>query len=225
MGEMNFIDLLNVMIRKWWLIVTMAAVAATATYIYSDLFIDPLYRTDGTLYVNCETDSELLEIASAARLESNYRLANTYAEILKRRTFLSEVARDLNNKYTYTQIGNMMTVQSVNETELLQIQVSSTNPQDAHDIVESILNRAPDHMLTVVKAGSVVVIDEPYVPEVPYAPSKTRNAFFGMMFGAVLAAAIVFLMELFNTHIKSADEVRHRYEEPVLGEIPAMGSN
>ena len=45
----------------------------------------------------------------------------------------------------------------------------------------------------------------------------------GMLVGAVLAAGIIFLMELFDTHIKSPDEIRSSYDEPIIGEIPSLG--
>lgn len=224
MTEINFIDLLNVMIRKWWLIAVMVVVCGAGTYIYSDLFVEPLYKTNGAIYVNCETESQLVDIASTGRLESNYRLASTYVEILKRRTFLSEVARDLNNRYSYSQILNMLTIEPVNETELLEITVKCTDPDDCMKIVESILNRAGDQLVSVVRGGSVEIVDKPFVPLTPFSPNKSRNAFLGMLVGAVIAAGIIFLMEIFDTHVKSPDEVRHKYEEPVLGEIPSLNA-
>lgn len=222
-GDINFIDLLNVMIRKWWLIAVMVVISGAGTYIYSDLFMEPKYKTDGSIYVNCETESQVLEVASTGRLESNYRLASTYVEILKSREFLTGVARDLNNKYSHGQIKSMLTIEPVNETELLKITVESTNPEDACKIVESIQSRAADQLITVVRAGSVEVLDIPYVPETPFSPNKSRNAFLGMLVGAVLAAGIIFLMELFDTHIKSPDEIRRSYDEPIIGEIPSLG--
>lgn len=222
-GELSIIEILNVMIRKWWLIAAFVMVIGGGTYVYTDLFIEPLYKTDGSIYVNCETEAtQISDVASVGRLESNYRLASTYVEILKARTFLTEVARDLNNKYSYSQILSMMTIEPVNETELLQITIKGPNPQDVCDIVNSILARAGDQLVTVVKAGSVEIVDRPYVPAVPFSPNKSRNALLGMIAGAVLAMGIIFLMELFDTHIKTADELKQRYDEPVLGEIPSL---
>lgn len=222
--DINFIELLNVMIRKWWLIAILMIIFGAGTYIYSDLFIQPMYKTDGAIYVNCETEAtQITDVASVGRLESNTRLATTYVEILKSRTFLTEVARDLNNKYSYSQIYNMLTIEPVNETELLRLTVECKSPEDACAIVESILMRAGDQLITVVKAGSVEIVDKPYVPTLPFSPNKSRNALLGVIIGGVLAVAIIFLMELFDTHIKTSDEIRQKYDEPILGEIPSFG--
>ncbi len=220
--EINIIDLLNVMIRKWWVIAISIMICGGGTYVYTDLFVEPMYRTDGSIYVNCETEAERVDVASSGRMESNARLAVTYVEILRARSFLTDVARDLNNKYSYVQIQNMLTIQPVNETELLKITVEGTNAADACKIVESILQRAGEQLMTIVKAGTVEIVDEPYVPIVPFSPNKSRNTLFGALAGAVLAMGFLFLMELFDTHVKNADEIRQRYSEPVLGEIPTF---
>lgn len=220
--EINIIDLLNVMIRKWWVIAISIMICGGGTYVYTDLFVEPMYRTDGSIYVNCETEAERVDVASSGRMESNARLAVTYVEILRARSFLTDVARDLNNKYSYVQIQNMLTIQPVNETELLKITVEGTDAADACKIVESILQRAGEQLMTIVKAGTVEIVDEPYVPIVPFSPNKSRNTLFGALAGAVLAVGFLFLMELFDTHVKNADEIRQRYSEPVLGEIPTF---
>ena len=220
--EINIIDLLNVMIRKWWVIAISIMICGGGTYVYTDLFVEPMYRTDGSIYVNCETEAERVDVASSGRMESNARLALTYVEILRARSFLTDVARDLNNKYSYVQIHNMLNIEPVNETELLKITVEGTDAADACKIVESILQRAGEQLMTIVKAGTVEIVDEPYVPIVPFSPNKSRNTLFGALAGAVLAVGFLFLMELFDTHVKNADEIRQRYSEPVLGEIPTF---
>lgn len=220
--EINIIDLLNVMIRKWWVIAISVMICGGGTYVYTDLFVEPMYRTDGSIYVNCETEAERVDVASSGRMESNARLAVTYVEILRARSFLTDVARDLNNKYSYAQIQNMLTIQPVNETELLKITVEGTDADDTCKIVESILQRAGEQLMTIVKAGTVEIVDEPFVPLVPFSPNKSRNTLFGALAGAVLAMGFLFLMELFDTHVKNADDIRQKYSEPVLGEIPTF---
>lgn len=221
-NEINLVELLNVIIRKWWIIAIMLLVCGGGSYIYTDLFVEPMYRTDGSIYVNCETEADRVDVASTGRIESSARLARSCIEVLQARSFLTEVARDLNNKYTYSQLRGMLHIESINDTEYLQITVEGHNPQDVCDIVDSILQRAGEHIVTIIKAGSVEVVDKPFVPSVPYSPNKSRNALLGAVAGAVVAIGFIFLMELFDTHIKNSDEMKKKYPEPVLGEIPSF---
>ena len=117
--ELNLIEIINMMLRRWWLIIMLTLTGAIVAFMYTDFFMVPMYKTDGSLYVNCETETiEIDETASAGKLNSNSRLAQTYVEILKRRSFLSGVAADMGNKYTYNRLRSMITITPINETEL-----------------------------------------------------------------------------------------------------------
>ena len=58
-GEMNFLndqlkitDIIDMLIRRWWIWVITALVFSVVTFVYTEIFVDPLYKTEGTLYVN-----------------------------------------------------------------------------------------------------------------------------------------------------------------------------
>lgn len=222
-NELNIIEIINMMLRRWWLIIVMMIVGGIIAFMYTDFFMIPMYKTDGSLYVNCETESvELDDTASAGKLNSNSRLAQTYVEILKRRSFLTGVAADIGNKYTYNQIQDMITITPVNETELLQISINGTDPKDICEILTSILTRAPQELVRIVKAGSVEIVDLPYEPQNPYAPNTFNNTLVGIVIGLILSIAAILWMEIFDTRIKTPDQIKNVYDEPLLGEIPTL---
>ena len=221
--ELNLIEIINMMLRRWWLILMLVLTGAIIAFMYTDFFMVPLYKTDGSLYVNCETETvELDETASAGKLNSNSRLAETYVEILKRRSFLTGVAADMGNKYTYKQLNGMISIEPVNETELLEISVTGTNPEEIADILTSILTRAEEELIRVVNAGSVVLVDSPEVPEHPFSPNKVTNTIIGAVIGLVLSVIAILWLEIFDTKIKNPDHIKIIYEEPLLGEIPSL---
>lgn len=225
-NELNIIEIVNMMLRRWWLILVMMLVGGIIAFMYTDFFMVPMYKTDGSLYVNCETESlELDDSASAGKLNSNSRLATTYVEILKRRSFLTGVAADIGNKYTYKQIKGMVTITPVNETELLEIVVDGANPEDICKILTSILTRAPQELVRVVKAGSVEIVDLPVEPESPYSPNVLNNTLIGIIIGLIVSVAAILWMEIFDTRIKTPDQIKDIYDEPLLGEIPSLEEN
>lgn len=221
--ELNLIEIINMMLRRWWLIIMLTLTGAIVAFMYTDFFMVPMYKTDGSLYVNCETETiEIDETASAGKLNSNSRLAQTYVEILKRRSFLSGVAADMGNKYTYNRLRSMITITPINETELLEITVTGTNPEEIAEILANILTRAEEELIRVVNAGSVVIVDNPEVPDAPFSPNKTKNVLIGAVIGLVLSLAAILWLEIFDTKIKNPDQIKNAYEEPLLGEIPSL---
>lgn len=218
--QLSVTEIIDMMMRRWWILASVALIVSVITFTYTQIFVDPLYRTDGTIYVNAQRTQT--SDVSQANLAASQQLVSTYKEILSRRTFLSQVAADLDNRYTVKNLGNMITMDSINETEILEIKVTGKVPQDVYDICHSVLLHASDELVRVVNAGSVKILDDGQVPTAPVSPDVKKNTLIAFVVGLVLGAMIVLLLELFDTRIKSRDDIINKYEEPLLGEIPEL---
>ncbi len=219
--QLNILSIIDMLLRRWTIIVLTAVLVGVFAFVYSEVFISPVYSSTASLYVNSSKEIVNDEI-SQANMNSSRQLVMTYAEILQARTFLSKVADDLDDKYTVSQIKNMLSMDSLNETEILSITVEGTNADDVYRITKSIIKYAPDELIRVVEAGSVKVLDNASETKTPISPNIRRNTFIGIFLGIILGALIIIVLELFDTRIKSGDEIVQRYKEPLLGEIPSL---
>lgn len=220
--ELNIIDLIDMLMRRWWIIFTSMIVVGVMAFVFTEVFIQPTYRSEGALYVNASPEQQLQQTMTTATLSASQQLVNTYAEILKRRTFLESVAKDIDNKYTVAQIRQMLNISAVNETEIMQITVTSTDPDDAYLIAHSVLMRAPDELVRVVEAGSVKLLDDAKKNNVAVSPNIRQNTLIGALLGIALGALIIFLLEIIDTRINSPESITGNYKEPLLGEIPSL---
>jgi succinoglycan biosynthesis transport protein ExoP len=64
------------------------------------------------------------------------------------------------------------------------------------------------------------LLDEAQVPSDPILPRKQRNALMGISGGGFAAVALIFLLELFNTRVESADDIKRHLRVPLLGVAP-----
>lgn len=220
--ELNIIDLIDMLMERWWIIFTSMVAVAVMAFVFTEVFIEPSYRSEGALYVNSTTNQQMQQTVTAANLTASQQLVNTYSEILKRRTFLESVAKDIDNKYSVSQLRSMISISPVNETEIMQISVTSNNPDDSYLIAHSILMRAPDELIRVVEAGSVKLLDDAKKNNVAVAPNIRQNTLIGALLGIVIGALIIFLLELIDTRIKGSESITSKYSEPLLGEIPTL---
>ena len=117
-GEMNFLndqlkitDIIDMLIRRWWIWVITALVFSVVTFVYTEIFVDPLYKTEGTLYVNA-LRTQTSDISSA-NLSASQELVTTYQEILKRRTFLQQISNDMANRYSISSLEKMISMKAV----------------------------------------------------------------------------------------------------------------
>ncbi len=218
--QFSISELINIFLRRWWIIALSAIILCVSAFFYAQFIVTPLYRTDGTLYVNARRTQT--SDVSGANLMASQQLATTYKEILKRRTFLAQVAEDVGNKYSVGQLSSMITMSPLNETEIMEIKVTGEVPEDVYAICHSVLTHAPDELIRVVNAGSVKILDDGQIPKTPYSPNVKNYTLFGFALGLALGALIVFCIEFFDTRVKSRDDIVGRYKEPLLGEIPEL---
>lgn len=216
--KIGIADIIDMMIRRWWIWAVCAVVFSVSAFVYTQIFVDPLYRTDGTLYVNAQR-TQNTDI-SQGQLNSSQELVKTYKEILSRRTFLSQVAEDLDGRYSTGELKGMIAYGAVNETQILQITVTGKVPQDVYDICHSVLVHAPDELIRVINAGSVKILDDGQIPRSPVSPNVKQNSLIAFLLGIAVGAGIILLLELFDTRIKTREDIAGKFPEPLLGEIP-----
>lgn len=76
-----------------------------------------------------------------------------------------------------------------------------------------------------VGAPAGVIVDRATVPSQPYSPSIPRNLVLGLLLGLGFGAAMAFTYETLTDRIKTADDVRDKLRQPLLGSIPKIDKN
>lgn len=230
--EINLAEIMSALLRKLWLIVLAAVIVGALVYGYTANFVTPMYKSRITVYVNntvAMLNSNNVSV-TASDLATSQRLVLTYINILKSDKVLDEVAKKINedpeynfkNKLTGTQIKYMLTAASLDETEVFEVVISSSNPKLAAAIAHEIGVIAPDIIKDIVVGSSTSIIDDAKVATAPYAPNKRTNTTIGMIAGAVLAACAVILQTLLDVRVKSEEDLALISNAPVLGLIPDL---
>jgi capsular polysaccharide biosynthesis protein len=143
----------------------------------------------------------------------------TYMEILRGRSFLESVSADIGYKYSWRDISGMISISSVNDTELLSLSITSYSAEDSYIICKSILDKAPAKMLSIFKRGDVEIIDDANMPLNPSKTSLAKMMLLGVVLGFIIAFAIVILIQMYDTRIRNIEELSFRYKISILGEI------
>jgi capsular polysaccharide biosynthesis protein len=146
----------------------------------------------------------------------------TYIEILSSKPFMETVSDDIDNKYSYSQINSMVSYTAKTDTNILSITAKSTDSHDAYLIAESVSHNAPDEIRRVFEGGSVKLINNAEENTSPLPSNALKRGLIGFVAGAALAALIIFLINIFDTRVKSSEELTSKYGLPILGEIPNL---
>jgi len=222
--QINLMDILQMVVKRWWVVVLSTCIIGLGAFIISNFFIVPQYTSTGKLIVS-NTNERIDNAASINAINTSARLVSTYIEIFKTDTFLSKIAADSGTSYTSSQLKGMVSYSALNQTEVLQVEVKCRSKVDAKIIAELILDNAQEEVERIGNGGSITIIDEASTPDKPTSPNTQLNTIIGILLGALLGILIVFIIEIFDTRIKNEEDLVSKYELPILGVIPDLKPN
>lgn len=223
--ELNLKQIIEILLPKWAFILIGCIVLSMVSYLYSAYMIDPVYVSQGSLYITGTVDSiknSKKQDTELSDLMISQELSRTYGQFLSSNTFFKQVAKESNTKFSYEQLKRMTRISNVENTGILQVSVSNTDPMMANKIANTILKCAPKEIERIVVAGSATIIEDADIPRSPSSPNIPRNTVVGGVAGLILSVLIVFLQNMFDKSIKSAEEIKDIFGLPVLGMVPEI---
>ena len=219
--ELDLRKLIVILWEKWWIITLSIVVAAVITFGFFFFFVDPVYTSESTMYVyNSETRTTGSITTGDLTVARN--MVSTYVVLLKSDSVLSEVARITNFGYTPLQIKGMIKASAENNTEVMRVTVENTDPVHAQAIANTLLDVGAEKIVNVMKAGSVEIIDSAKLPTAPSGPNILLNTVIGAMLGLMISVMVILLLEMFDTKVKSEEDLKELFNIPILGVIPSF---
>ena len=225
--EYYTIDVLHILRTLWhraWIVVLAGVLAAAIGFSISAFFIAPTYSSSIMLYVNNSSfsigDTKLS--LSTSQLAAAQNLVKTYSVILKNRTTLERVIDKTGVPYTYGQLNGMITAEPANETEIMKVTVTSTDPVEAAQIANCIAEILPIRVSEIVDGASMEVVDSA-VPELnKVGPSITKYTAIGLFLGVFLAVAVIAVLAIMDDTIHDEDYILQNYDCPILAKVPNL---
>lgn len=222
------IDLLKIaqgLIRRFWIIMISMLLCGALLFSYATFLITPLYEASILLYVNNSSFSvgATSFSISSSEISAAKSLVETYQVILKTRMTLNDVIRLGELDYTYEDLCEMIKTESVNETEVFSITVTSDDPHESEHIANTIGRVLPDKISAIVEGSSVRVVDYAVVPAEKVSPSISKYTLIGLMLGMMLSCAVIAIMEIADDSIRSENYLLENFADtPLLAVIPDM---
>ena len=222
--EIDLQRLIGALLSKAWLIGLVAVVCAVVTFLGTFFFITPEYQSAAMFYVNNSSVSlgDASLSISSADISASKSLVNSYIVILNTRESLNDVIDYAGVDRTYGQVKKMISAAAVNSTEIFQVVVTSTDPQEAEQIADAIAYILPKRIASIIEGTSAKVVDSAVLPSRPSSPSYTKNTMLGFLVGLVMMAALIVIRELMDITIRTEEDIAQSCRYPVLAAVPDM---
>ena len=222
--EIDLGRVFRAVLDRAWLVTIISVLCAVLTFAGTFFFITPKYKSAAMFYVNNNSFSvgDASLSISNGDLVTSRGLVDSYIVILNTRATLNDVLDYAGSSRTYAELKGMIAAESVNETEIFQVSVTSPDPQEAERLANAIAYILPKRIGTLIDGTSAKVVDAAVVPSTPSSPSYTKNTLVGFLLGFVLTVGFVALREIFDITIRSEEDVNQVCKHPILSAVPDM---
>lgn len=225
-SEVNLKRLGDALLRKVWLII-LAAIAGAAIVLTATYFlVTPKYESSAMFYVNNNSISvgEATLSIDSSDITASKSLVNTYIVILNTRETLNDVIDYAGVNRRYSEVEDMIRAESVDDTEVFQVVVTTEDPEEANVIANAIAYILPKRISSIVEGTSAKVVEAAVVSATPSSPSYTMNTLIGFLLGFVLAVGVIVMQEMLDVTIRKDEDLTIVCKHPVLASVPDMNA-
>lgn len=216
--SISLMDLFSLIKRHLVFILIAGMIGGLAAFVTCKLFIQPVYKASAKMIVNVRQDQA--STVTNDQITSSQKLADTYAIIIRSQTVLVPVIEKLELSMTYEDLQKIVSVTSVNDTQVMEVAVQNSDRQLAIRIVNEILNISPAIILDAVEAGSVKMIEYAYSTNMPISPNINLNTILAAFISMFLAIVVILIRFLADNTYKTELELMNDLGLPVIGIIP-----
>ena len=224
MREIDSRAFLGLFVQNLKIIVIAMALVGLAAGGATMLFAEDMYVSKCSMYVmNITKDSAgITSGISSAGLDASQRMVDEYIEIVRSESVLADVQnvlRGQNYNMSIAQIRSALSMSSKNETALMEITATTTNPNLSKALCDAVQACAPAKVNEVMLGiGTITTVDTASLGS-RSARGTTRNAVLGGVFGVLLSCGLVLVRYLMDNTIKDEKDLKTRFNVNVLGVV------
>lgn len=231
MEELDLRELFNIFWNKKIQIILIVLIFAVIGLIYTMTLVTPKYTSATTLVLASSNGSDkttgttTTNTITTTDITLNSKLVSTYSELVKSKNVLRQVISNLNINISEESLRNNVAVTSVKDTELIEITVTTENPEYSAKIANEIAKVFTGKVGEIYNINNVHVVDEAEVSNTPSNINYKKDIIIFAFIGIVISVIYVLIANMLDTTIKTADDIEKMFKLPVLASIPVYGTD
>lgn len=222
MEDISLRDYFLILKKRKFIIIIATILSILAVSLGTKIIIKPEYKSFTTLIIkgyqkqeNSENDQRYL----------NKKLMNTYSEIIKSRSVMTEVSKNLNLDLSFREMIKKVNVEIISDTDILKIEVTGSEAESVAMIANEIANVSMKQAKNMINIENIEIVDKAQTPNTPSNLSTKPNIIVGGVLGLVIGIFLVFLLEYFDTTIKTPKSIERYLGLISIGILPKTEEN
>lgn len=222
MEELDLKQLFNIFWSKKVQIILIVLIFIVLGVIYTIGFTTPMYSSSTTLLLAGSESSggETTNSITTTDITLNSKLVSTYSVLVRSKDVLSQVISNLGMDISWESLRNNVKVSSVEDTEVIEISVTTNNAENSANIANEIAKVFTEKVAEIYNINNVHVVDEAEVENSPSNINHERDVIIFAFIGLVVAVIYVLLANMLDTTVKTAEDIEKEFKIPVIASIP-----
>ena len=217
--EITIEKLLEIIKKNLVFILIVGILFGAIAYIITDFFITPTYEASISIYVDTPLNQQ-------TTIDTQRKLAQTYITFLDSYDFCQQVidrsTQEIAENFTESSLKSNIRFSILNNTEVFRMTIAGKDPKHVLAIAQTASAFVPEYIISLKSDANVSIIESPIEKNVmkPVSPSLSKNTVIGIILGLAFSFGLVFLKEMLDIRIKSAEDITSRFNYPIIGKIP-----
>lgn len=202
-------------------IILILAVFIMLGVTYTTSFVSPKYIASTTLVLsNSENTNMIKNTITTTDLTLNSKLLSTYRVLVRSKSVLRQVIKNLNIDITEEELKKNVTVSAVQNTEVIKISVTNEDKETAAKIANEIAKVFSEEVNKLYNINNITIVDKANVNNETSNLNPTRDILIFLAIGLVVSLFYIIFSTMFDTTIKSQSDIEKAFNVLVLATIP-----
>ena len=215
--EIDLLELFGYYMTKIWWIIGAFLLGALIAGLITHFAITPKYTATAKMYMVSSSSQSVVDLTD---LNIGQSISSDYVELLKTRPIIESVIKEQDLDYTYGQLVGMISLSVINNTRIVQINVTSTDNEEAMNIANAIAEKGVKELPKVMETPEPHIAEYAIVPVNKSSPSLTKNTMIGALLALLIMLAIFTVRFLMDDTFKTAEDIEREFGVMPLTVIP-----
>lgn len=212
-------ELWDVFLRRLWIILLAAVVAAGGTALYVNLTFVPQYASTATLYILRQHESAGNN-ATATDFSLALNVVNDCTYLLKSHSVLDQVIGELELECSYHNLYHSISARNPEDTRILEVTVVSDTPEQAKAIVDRLCEIGAEKVMDAMGFRQLNLYEYGTLGQEPCNRTSAVTYSSVAVLTAMITYAACLLWYVLDDAIRTEEDVERYMGLSVLGDIP-----
>lgn len=204
--------------QEKWLILFSSLILALTVFLYTTITTKPYYTASTEIYIMDNS------FASSSMNYSDFQtagfLTSDYEQLISNPTVIEPAIDKLDLKMSASALAKTIGVTAREDTRIIVISVSNTDPYLAADIANTVREVASEKIVSIMGIDAVNLVSEAKIPTEKKGMGSLNTTVFAFVLGLVISFCVILVLDIFDDSIKSPDEITEKLGLTSLGSIP-----